>query len=128
MCGSCRCRPWARSVVSGGEVATPGLRGGASFEATVVPEGNATSYHFEYVDEAGFRAKGFTDASSTQAIAIGESFEEQHAEASLPAKTLTPGVSYDWRVVAVDSAGHTTDGPTQTLDEPAFAAARWSVG
>jgi hypothetical protein len=84
------------------ESATPKLRGAATFEATVDPEGEATTYHFEYVDEADFLASGFADASSTTAAPIGSSFENQHAEASLPAKTLTPGVTYRWRVVAIN--------------------------
>lgn len=102
-----------------GESATPGLRGTATFEATVDPEDNVTKYHFEYVDEADFLASGFADASSTPAVSIGSSFENQHTEASLLAKTLTPGATYYWRVVASNEceAGKTC---TATGEEHSF--------
>jgi hypothetical protein len=110
--------PW---VEPGSESGTAGLRGVATFEATVDPEGNSTSYHFEYVDDAHFQASGFASASSTPSTPIGSSFEDQHAEASLPVKTLVPGVTYHWRVVASDSVSHTTDGPTQSFQEAPLA-------
>ena len=104
-------------VVPDGELAQPGLRGAAKFEASVNPEGNATEVKFEYVEEARFQSEGFAGASSTPASAIGAGFEEQHAEASLPAKALAPGVSYRWRVVASDTAAHTTYGEAQSFTE-----------
>ncbi len=109
--------PPGPQVESGSESVTAGLRGAASFEATVNPEGKSTAYRFEYVDNAHFQSSGFASASSTPSISLGSSFEDQHAEASLPVKTLLPGVAYRWRVVANDSANHTTDGQTQSFEE-----------
>ena len=88
--------PWVEPESESG---TPGFRGAATFEAIVNPEGSSTSYHFEYVDDAQFKASGFASASSTAVTSIGSSFEDQHAEASLPVKTLIPGMTYHWRVV-----------------------------
>ena len=50
---------------AGSESATPGQRGTATLEATINPEGDETSYHFEYVDEARFEESGYASASST---------------------------------------------------------------
>jgi hypothetical protein len=62
--------PW---IDPGSESASPGLRGAASFAASVDPEGGDASYHFEYVDDAQFEASGFAGASSTPATRVGAS-------------------------------------------------------
>jgi hypothetical protein len=110
------------------ESVTPGSRGAATFAGSINPEGNATSYRFEYVDKARFLAEGFAGASSTPETSVGSGFEEQHAEAGLPVKTLTPGVVYHWRVVATDSKGHTSYGESQSFDEvpAAYVEGPWA--
>jgi hypothetical protein len=119
-------------VEPGSEVATPGLRGAASLQATIDPEGNNTSYRFEYVDDAKFMASGFAGASSTPVTGVGgstEDFEEHQVEAVLPAGTLVAGTTYHWRVVASDAAAHTTFGASESFEE--IPAARiegpWAV-
>ncbi|HEY5044272.1 MAG TPA: hypothetical protein VII53_00260 [Solirubrobacteraceae bacterium] len=97
------------------QTATPGPAGAATLEAQVNPEGNETSYHFEYVDETDFLASGYTAATSTPPASIGSSFEDQHAIAELT--NLTPGETYHWRVVATDSATHTTTGADESFEE-----------
>ncbi|HXC23991.1 MAG TPA: hypothetical protein VNU28_05350, partial [Solirubrobacteraceae bacterium] len=104
------------SVEPGSERATPGLRGAATFEALVDPEGGASEAHFEYVDEAHFLASGYAGAASTSPESIGSSFEDQHAAVQLPQKTLVPGAAYHWRIV-VHSAQGTSTGADQVLEE-----------
>jgi hypothetical protein len=114
-------------VVLGSGVVKPELRGAASFEANVIPEGNETSVSFQYVDDAHFKASGFASAAGTTPSVIGSGFEEQHVEAKLASGTLVPGVTYHWRVVATDNAGHTTDGPEGSFEEtpPALVEGPW---
>ncbi len=100
-------------VEPGSVSATPELRGHAMLDATVNPEGNETTYHYEYVDDAHFQASGYTSALSTLAVSIGSSFEDQDASASLT--SLVPGVTYDYRIVASNSKG-TVVGPDQSFE------------
>jgi hypothetical protein len=103
------------------EFATPGRRGAATLEASVNPEGSATSYHFEYVDQAHFQGSGYASASSTAPVAIGSSFEDQSATAVLTG--LLPGGSYHYRVLATSSMG-TATGPDQVFEEVPSALVR----
>ncbi len=102
----------------------PGLRGHASFHAIVNPEGQETSYRYEYVDQAQFEANGYASAVSTPEVSIGSSFENQSAEASV--EGLTPGVTYHYRIVASSSA--TATSPDQSFEEtpPALIDGPWA--
>lgn len=116
-------------VEPGSERATPELRGAATLEATVDPEGSETTAHFEYVDEAHFLESGYAAASSTEVVVLKESgFGNEHVEIKLPQKTLVPGVTYHWRIVASNSAG-TIDGSDQILEEipPAYVEGPWAT-
>jgi WD40-like Beta Propeller Repeat len=104
-------------VEPGSESAKPGAGGEAKLEAQVIPEGNATTFHFAYVDRAHFLASGYASAASTAPVSIGSGFEDQLAEATLPEKTLVPGETYYWRLVATDSLEHTTIGVDETFKE-----------
>lgn len=97
----------------GSEMATPELRGAATLQAVVNPEGSETTIHFEYVDEAGFRAGGYAGAMSTPPTTLAASFEDQLATAH---PTLVPGTTYHWRVVATNAQG-TVSGPDQSFEE-----------
>ncbi len=99
------------------EHATAELRGAATLEAVVNPESNATTAHFEYVDDKSFKENGYASATSTEPQSIGSSFGEEQVTIHLPAKTLLPGVTYHWRVVAVDSSNRTSTGPDQSFQE-----------
>ena len=107
---------------------TPELRGGATFEATVNPEGNEPTYSVEYVDEAEFEATGFAHASSTASTAIASTgFEDESVSVGLPAGTLIPGTTYHYRVVATNSQG-TINGTGQSFEEipPARIVGPWA--
>ncbi len=110
------------------ESATPGLRGTATLEALLNPEGNGTTYHFEYVDDAQYQSTGFAAATSTASVSIGSgSFEDQSVEAQLTG--LVPGATYHYRLVAEDSLGNTTTGAPQgvTTIPPADIEGPWVV-
>ncbi len=114
------------------ESGTPGPRGTATLEATVDPENNSTSYKFEYVDDAHYRASGFASASSTPVTPVGaasKDFEDHHVEVSLSAGTLVPGDTYHWRIVSTDTANHTTLGVTESFEEipPALIDGPWTA-
>jgi hypothetical protein len=100
------------------ESATPSLKGAATLEAQVNPEGNETTYHLEYVDQAHFQGSGYAGATSTTPETITEGlFEEHPAQVNLPEGTLIPGETYHWRVVATDSLSQTTTGADQSFEE-----------
>ena len=109
------------------ESATPELRGAAGIKALVNPEGNETTYRFEYVDDAHFQVSGYAGAASTAPVSIGSSFDDQEASTSFTPGSLTPGVVYHYRVRATDSLGHTSVGSDQSFQEipPAIIGAPW---
>ncbi len=111
------------------ESATPQLRGAAVMEATLNPENSETTYHFEYVEEAQFEAGGYASATSTTAVALPASFEDQTVSAGFATGTLTPGVVYHYRLVAEDAQGHTTVGADQVFQEspPALIEGPWTT-
>jgi hypothetical protein len=112
-------------VIEPGSVSsTPGQRGKASVAATIDPEGSATSYRVEYIDEEGFQASGYAGASSTPEASLGPKFEEVPVTVQLSG--LTPGATYHYRFVATSSAGSET-GPDQTFTEvpPALIGGPW---
>ncbi len=116
------------------ELANPGLRGIATLEATVNPEGNETTYDFDYVDEAQYQSTGFAGATRTLGVSIGSGcpslgsscFESQTASAQLTG--LVPGDTYHYRIVATDSRNHTTTGVDQTFETvpPARVEGPWA--
>jgi hypothetical protein len=114
------------SVELGSESATPGQRGTATLEASVNPEGNQTTYHFEYVTEAQFHASGYASASNTSSVSAGSTFDNQPVSAHLTG--LVPGGTYHYRVVATNSKG-TATGPDQmfTTVPPALVEGPWVV-
>jgi hypothetical protein len=107
------------------ESATPGLRGVATLEAQVNPEGNETTYHFEYVDKTQFEASGYASATTTTPASIEASFEDQTVSAGL--SKLVPGETYHWRIVASSSQG-TATGADELLEEtpPALIDGPWT--
>lgn len=108
------------------ESATAGSRGTAVLEASVNPEGSETTYHFEYVDDAGYGNSGFAGATSTGSVSIGSGLFEDHP-VTVDLTGLVAGEVYHYRVVAKDSSGRTTRGSDQVLDEtpPAYVEGPW---
>ncbi len=113
-------------VESGSWSATPGLRGAATFEALVDPEGEETSYHFEYVTAAQYQNNGFAGASSTSGMTIGSSTDFTDHTVNAPLTGLVPGMTYDYRAVAANGHG-TATGADQVFTEtpPAQVNGPW---
>jgi hypothetical protein len=111
------------------ESATPEPRGAGILEAMADPENSETTYHFEYVSEAQFEAGGYASATSTTAVALPASFDDQAVSADFAGGTLAPGVVYHYRLVARDAQGHTTVGADQVFQEipAALIQGPWST-
>ena len=88
----------------------------ATLKAQINPEGKATEYHFEYVDEEAFEATGFATAKSTPTTPLGfTDFKLHEASATIgcanpiveapEGKCLTPDTTYHFRVVATNADG-----------------------
>ena len=94
----------------------------ATLGATLNPESNATSYRFEYISDAAFKAneaaghEGFTGAVGAPVPdgALPASFEYEPVKAALGALALIPETTYHFRLSATNSAGSIA-GPGETF-------------
>jgi hypothetical protein len=91
----------------------------ATLEAKIKPEGAATTYRFEYLTEAQFKASGktFTGATATpESESIGA--DEAEHPVSVRLKGLAPATTYDYQVVAESKVAGKTEvieGSAKTL-------------
>jgi hypothetical protein len=88
--------------------------GGVTLKATVNPNGEPTTYHFEYIDDASFQAHGFAGAARSPVPdgAVGATIVSKTVSAEISG--LTPGTLYHFRVVA-NSPGGTAEGLDATF-------------
>jgi DNA-binding beta-propeller fold protein YncE len=88
-------------------------RTGATLNASINPEGSATTYHFEYGTDTGYgtatEAKPLFDSNFSQTF-----FSDQPVSASLTG--LQPGTTYHYKVVADNGVGGPVETPDQTFD------------
>jgi hypothetical protein len=85
-----------------GENATAVVPSGATLEATINPEGQATTYVFEYAtEESVVLAGGGTKVAGKEAIPAGFA----GVTVSVSTKALVPGERYFYRVVATNATG-----------------------
>jgi hypothetical protein len=93
----------------------------ATLLAQIDPEGTATTAHFEYLTEAQFEEDGETFGAGAEktleSASIGSDSKDHQASATIAG--LTPGTTYDYRVVAANGANSAAaagiDGPVQLL-------------
>jgi hypothetical protein len=88
----------------------------ATLNATVNPLGLPTTGYFEYVDDAAFKASGFTEAEKAppaEVLDFGSGEKPQSESAQLSG--LEPGALYHYRVVVDDPLVEPRVGPTQTV-------------
>ncbi len=86
-----------------------------TLRATVNPVGLNTTYHFEYLSEPEFQAKGWAGATSVPSSPKGIGAGTQGVKVSEPVSGLKSSTTYRFRVVAVNSIGTTAvDGGTFT--------------
>ena len=75
-------------------------------KGTVDPEGLSSTYRFQYVDEAGFKASDFAKAISTPSTGAGSGTDEHPARAAISG--LSPDTAYRYRLLATNSSGTAT--------------------
>jgi hypothetical protein len=87
---------------------------GVALQATINPNGEPTTYHFEYIDDAGFQAHGFAGAEKSPVPddAVGASIVSKTVSAEITG--LTANTLYHFRVVA-NSPGGTAEGEDMTF-------------
>jgi hypothetical protein len=90
---------------------------GATLSGTVNPNGQSTSYHFEY---------GTTAAYGTQTSPAGVGSGTTPVGVHQAILGLTPNTTYHYRLVATSSAG-TTNGTDQTFTTPTTAQSQTVV-
>lgn len=87
-----------------GSVEATNIQGvSALLKGMVDPEGLATTYQFEYVDDAGFAEDGFTGASKTAQVDAGSGSSPRPARAAVSG--LKPSTVYHLRLAATNSSG-----------------------
>ena len=84
----------------------------ADFSASIDPRGSATTYQFQYVEAAGYEAAvaagagdPYADGGSVPVPAGDAGAGDRPVNVSVQAGGLSPGSSYDYRVVASNGAG-----------------------
>jgi hypothetical protein len=103
----------------------------ATVHSEINPEGKATTFHYQYVDQAAFEAEGWTGPAveeSAESAPIGADFTLHSATAQLTG--LTPETVYHFRVVASNAdAPAGIVGPEGTFEtEPPLAfGSLWST-
>jgi len=112
-------------VVSG--LAATNIQGvSALLTGEVDPEGLATTYSFEYVDQAGFEASGFAGAVATPVTAAGSTSGLRRAAAALSA--LAPDTTYRYRLIAHNPAGDAVSAPAEFTTTNGFGLLPGSSG
>lgn len=102
----------------------------ATLNSIVNPEDKATTYHFQYVDQANFASDGFSSPavkSTAESPSVGSDFELHPATAQLTG--LTPDTIYHFRLVATNSEG-SNFGPEEVFEtRPALEIlSQWTTG
>jgi hypothetical protein len=102
----------------------------ATLNSRVNPEGAATTYHFQYVDQKGFEEGGFSSAATkttSESAPVGSDFELHPAVSEITG--LTPQTIYHFRLVATNADG-SNPGPEATFETepPVVFGAAWATG
>jgi len=109
--------------------ADPILSVKATLHSEINPEGKATTFHYEYVDNASFEDDGWGSSNvkqSSESAPIGSDFKLHPATQQLTG--LTPETEYRFRTVASNADG-TNKGPEGKFitGPPAKLAGPWST-
>lgn len=89
----------------------------ATFSGTVNPFGAATTYHFAYIDQAGYekalaeeKANPYAEGETTAPVSAGSSYEPQ-AVGPILASGMLPGETYHYALVAENEVAVTIGQP-----------------
>jgi hypothetical protein len=105
-------------ATTGEESAVSVTKIAATLQAQVDPHGIATTYSFQYVDEADFKSGGFSNPATVttpESSSIGEGFSPQPVSAVIEA--LSPETTYHFRVLATSECEPVTHPVGQCLVE-----------
>jgi hypothetical protein len=86
----------------------------ATIEALVNPQGQGTSYRFEYVTQAQFDESGYAAAEVAPKVVTGVGHGEENVQITQLITGLTPATHYHVRIV-INSLGGTVTGPDLTF-------------
>ncbi|HET9153683.1 MAG TPA: hypothetical protein VFN85_06180 [Solirubrobacterales bacterium] len=131
---ACLCSGFASSAQAAPplvlEASATNLQGtSALLVGKVNPSGLATSYHFEYVDQATFEAdqpSGFEHARTTPAGQLQATVESRPVSAALAG--LETETTYEFRLVAASGGGTASSGPQQFSTTAGFGFQSGSEG
>jgi hypothetical protein len=84
----------------------------ALLKGSVNPEGEDAAFSFEYIDDAGFIAHGFSGAGSTPASPAGSGLGDHSATAAV--EGLSPDTTYHFLLLATNGSG-TAEGTASTF-------------
>ncbi len=98
----------------------------ATLNAEINPEGKATTYHFEYVEQAAFEAEGWASTAvkeTPESASIGSDFLLHEVSTQIgcadpdteSSSCLTPDTAYRFRAVASNADGSDRVGPDATF-------------
>jgi hypothetical protein len=99
----------------------------AVFGGSVNPNNSPTSYHFEYVDEAGFQSSGFTGAAKTPSPDASAGSGVASVSVAKEVKGLTPGTTYHLRLLAASGNGSAASEPTTFTVEASGGCANEAI-
>ena len=91
----------------------------AYLEGEINPNGGNTTYHFEYVDSADFKASGWAEAKTASGPEPGVGMSKEYRSVSTLVNGLNGGTVYHYRIVAVNEAG--TSEPERTFTTVTFS-------
>lgn len=86
----------------------------AKLEGLVNPRGEATTYHFQYVSDAGFQESGYAGAISVPTGGASAGAGSADVPVAQQLSGLGPGTTYHFRLLATNSGG-TAEGPDRTF-------------
>lgn len=94
---------------------------GVTLSAQIAPEAQATTYHFEYVDDAEYQANGFADATQAPSPEASAGSGGDAVPVSVTISDLAPGTLYRFRLLASNESG-TREGPERSFTTFVVAA------
>ena len=87
---------------------------GAILGATIDPEGQATTYHFEYATQAMYEKVGYAEATSVPIPAASAGSDRSEVVEGQQVTGLEPATTYHYRVIVTNLAG-VEEGRDQTF-------------
>ena len=94
----------------------------ATLHGQVNPDGAATTYQFEYVNDTDYQKSGYADAQTAPGPGVDIGRSKQFVNATKIIHGLEPGTLYHYRTVGTNVAGNGTSGTDHTFRTYPFTA------